>query len=131
MKLFKCQTCSQLLYFENTVCERCRHRLGYLPEPNTVSALEGEGETWRALGAPQRLYRFCANAEHDACNWLVPADADEAYCLACRHNRTIPDLTQPARLLSWQKLEAAKHRLFYTLLRLQLPLETRRESPEH
>ena len=25
MKLFKCQHCGQLLYFENTVCERCAH----------------------------------------------------------------------------------------------------------
>ena len=32
MKLFTCQHCGQLLYFENTRCERCGHALGYLPE---------------------------------------------------------------------------------------------------
>ena len=32
MKLFRCQSCGQVLYFENTVCERCSHRLGYLPD---------------------------------------------------------------------------------------------------
>ena len=32
--------------------------------------------------------------------------------------------------LLWRKLEAAKHRLFYTLLRLNLPIETRTENPE-
>ncbi len=31
---------------------------------------------------------------------------------------------------NWQKIEAAKHRLFYTLLRLNLPLQTRAENPE-
>jgi hypothetical protein len=30
MKLFKCQNCGQLLYFENTRCENCAHRLGYV-----------------------------------------------------------------------------------------------------
>ena len=33
-------------------------------------------------------------------------------------------------LLLWRNLEAAKHRLFYTLLRLNLPIETRTENPE-
>ena len=79
---------------------------------------------------PSRPYRFCANAAHDACNWLVPADGPDAYCLACRHNRTVPDLSQTQNLLPWRKLEAAKHRLFYTLLRLNLPIETRNENPE-
>jgi hypothetical protein len=130
MKLFKCQHCGQLLYFENTLCERCSHRLGYLPEPNALSALEPEGDAWRALGAPDRPYRFCANAAYDACNWLVPADGPDAYCLACRHNRTVPDLSQEQNLLPWRKLEIAKHRLFYTLLRLNLPIETRNENPE-
>ena len=114
MKLFKCQHCGQLLYFENTVCERCSRRLGYLPEPNALSALEPEGDAWRALAAQDRSYRFCANAAYDACNWLVPADGLDQYCLACRHNRTVPDLSQEQNLVPWRKLEAAKHRLFYT-----------------
>ena len=39
MKLFRCQSCGQVLYFENTVCERCSHRLGYLPDLATYYAL--------------------------------------------------------------------------------------------
>jgi len=49
MKLFKCQSCGQLLYFENTSCERCSHRLGYLPQAFTVSAVEPAGERWRTV----------------------------------------------------------------------------------
>ena len=44
--------------------------------------------------------------------------------MACRHNRTIPDLSQPQNLARWRKIEFAKHRLFYTLLKLRLPLTT-------
>src|SRR5262249_61342795 len=46
-----------------------------------------------------------------------------------RHNRTIPDLANPENLAHWRKIEYAKHRLFYTLLRLRLPLATRSEDP--
>ncbi|MEI9987555.1 MAG: putative zinc-binding peptidase [Aliidongia sp.] len=132
MKLFQCQHCGQLVYFENVRCETCGHRLGFLPELMTLSALEPEGETWHALvGEATARYRFCANAEFDACNWLVPDGGAEAFCLACRHNQMIPDMTVPENLPNWRKLEAAKHRLFYSVLRLKLPLANRADDPEH
>ena len=72
-----------------------------------LSALtEEERDRWRPLIAPEQVYRFCANATHGACNWLVPADGPDAFCSACRHNRTIPDLGAPEHLLRWQRLEA-------------------------
>lgn len=129
MKLFECQNCGQPLYFENTSCESCGLRLGYLAERETITALEEVDGAWRALAAPAEQYRFCANVEHNVCNWLVAADDAEAFCAACRHNRTIPDLTSPENLGHWRKIEFAKRRLFYSLLRLRLPLETRAEDP--
>jgi hypothetical protein len=75
-------------------------------------------------------YRYCANARHDVCNWLVAADAADTFCAACRHNRMIPDLSVPENLFNWRKLEVAKHRLFYTLLTLGLPATTRSEDPD-
>lgn len=129
MRLFSCQNCSQILFFENTRCERCAHRLGFWPDTATLSALEpaehgvggsGGTGTWRALGADAREVRLCANAEHDVCNWLVDAASGETFCIACRHNRVIPDIATPAHRLAWRKVEAAKHRLFYTLIRLGL-----------
>ena len=132
MKLFQCQQCGQPIYFENNVCEQCGRRLGFLPEQMTLSALEPDGEAWRALAAPgETPYRFCANAQHDACNWLVAADSAETLCAACRHNQTIPDVSLPENLARWRKLESAKHRLFYSLLRLNLPLANRLDDPEH
>ena len=132
MRLFECQNCGQPLYFENTRCESCGLRLGYLPKQQTVTALEeGEDETngLRAMEDRGR-YRYCANAQHEVCNWLVPADSPDQFCAACRHNRTIPDLSVADNLFNWRKLEVAKHRLFYTLLKLALPVTTRSEDPE-
>ena len=130
MKLFKCQSCQQILYFENDVCVKCGHRLGYVPEAATLSALEPNGDLWRALASPDVLYRFCANAQQATCNWLVDSTSPEAFCLSCRHNRTIPDLTVADNLANWQKIEIAKHRMFYSLLRFKLPAPTKAESPE-
>ena len=136
MKLFQCQNCGQPLYFENTRCERCGLALGYLPDRETITALkpdESERNTeqnlWRAL-ADGKSYRYCANAAYGVCNWLVAAERADAYCAACRHNRMIPDLSLTENLDKWRALEGAKHRLFYTLFQLRLPVETQAESPD-
>ncbi|MET0745399.1 MAG: zinc-ribbon domain-containing protein, partial [Microvirga sp.] len=52
MKLFKCQNCGQLLYFENRRCERCGFALGYLPAESNLSALRSEGDVWEPLATP-------------------------------------------------------------------------------
>ena len=130
MQLFECQNCGHLLFFENTRCERCGLLLGYLPEQGTLSALEwDESGWWRPLASADQPTWFCANAAHQACNWLVPAAHSNAFCKACALNRTIPDLVVPENLNRWQRLETAKHRLVYGLLRLGLPLVGRTEAP--
>src|ERR1700678_1621481 len=129
MKLFECQNCGQPLYFENTRCISCGLLLGYLPARQTVTALRPDPPNWRALASPRGRYRYCANGVHGVCNWLIPAGDSDQYCAACRHNRMIPDLTQPDNLAHWRLMEIAKHRLFYALLRLRLPLRTRAEDP--
>ncbi len=130
MKLFECQNCGQPLYFENTHCESCGLTLGYLPSRETVTALRPDAGMWTALAAPDRRYRYCANAMHGVCNWLIPAESADELCAACRHNRMIPDLTQPQNLVHWRMVERAKHRLFYTLLKLRLPLVTKARDPD-
>jgi hypothetical protein len=130
MKLFECQNCRQALYFENTRCQSCGMRLGYLSEEEVLTALHQVGaDEWRALARFDRLYRFCANARHDACNWLIGTDQADSLCTPCRHNRNIPDLSAPENLRHWRKIEFAKRRLFYTVLKLRLPLSTRPEDP--
>lgn len=132
MKLFTCDHCGNTVYFENGACERCGHRLGYLPDENAMLSLSEDNGGWISPAFPERRFVFCANAQHDACNWLIAADPNgEVYCAACRHNETIPNLDAPANLRHWQVIERAKKRLFYSLIRLGLPLATRAEDPEH
>ncbi len=135
MKLFDCQNCGQTLFFENTRCERCGLRLGYDATSNDLWALDRNRDemselVWHKAGDTTRSFKFCVNAEHDVCNWLLAADSDDQYCMACRHNRTVPDLDKEPNKHLWQQMEYAKHRLFYTLLALKLPMATRAEDPD-
>ncbi len=72
MKLFRCQVCDNIIYFENRTCGRCGHRLGYVPELEIMAALEpAGGESWTPLAGESGPRRFCANADYDVCNWLT------------------------------------------------------------
>jgi hypothetical protein len=129
MRLYECQACGQLLFFENSMCESCGRRIGFLSSKMTMSALERSGENWKALADPIHDYIYCANFAFDGCNWLIPADSGEAFCAACRHNRTIPDLSDQRNLTQWRRIEIAKRRLFYSLLRLGLVLSSKNQDP--
>ena len=131
MKLFSCQGCGELLYFENVRCENCGRTLGYLTDINEISALDPAPDGWQVLAAPGKSYKFCRNYDAGMCNWMVRADDQEGFCVACRHNRVIPDLSTAGNDALWRKIETAKHRLFYSLLRLGLPLDSRTDDPEH
>ncbi len=130
MKLFECQNCGQLIYFENTQCERCGFALGFLPGSALMSALQPRDDgTYAPLADPSARVVYCENRQHGACNWLIEAGSG-TLCRACQLNRTIPDLTQPDNLKHWQRIEIAKHRLIYSLMRLGLPIESKVEAPE-
>lgn len=132
MQLFICDHCNNTVYFENDRCEHCGHRLGFLPQRHVMVSLDEAEGGWVAPAFPGATYIYCANAQHGACNWLIEAEpGGPALCLACRHNETIPPLDQGDNLAHWQTIERAKKRLFYSLLRFGLPLETRAENSEH
>lgn len=121
MKLFKCSNCDQLVYFENSKCERCGHALGFNPGTLKQSSLVPVDDTWfYILGEdPQKKYRYCSNHMWDVCNWLT---GESMFCVACSLNRKIPNLALPDYLNRWKVIETAKHRLIYSLLRMQLPV---------
>jgi hypothetical protein len=133
VKLFTCTHCGQVLYFENSRCEKCRFPLGFEATRRQLLPLQAEagGATFRLYGEPAGLtYTYCANHEHGVCNWLVPAASPTPFCVACALNRTIPDLSQPGYLGRWRSLEVAKHRLVYSLLCLHLPVVSKAVYPE-
>jgi len=102
LKLFVCQACANILYFENRACGRCGRRLAFMPERVTLSAIEGRGPTCKTLADGGEGRVLCANAGLDACNWLLEPGETSGYCRACRHNGTVPDLSDPARLSGWR-----------------------------
>lgn len=133
MKLFTCDCCGNLLYFENTVCVRCGAKLGFLTDEMDLATISLPDD-YECNRLPARTWqpsvRPCANyTDHHVCNWMVPADSEEPLCVACRLNRTIPNLetyggplTEENRTL-WHRLEIEKRRLVFTLLRMGLPVE--------
>ena len=127
MNTFFCQQCGERLFFENTFCISCNNSLGFLPDLLQISVIKNRlqpngapGTEWDAQG---RRYRKCSNyLTQNACNWMISVEEPDPFCISCRLNRIIPDLTEPKNRELWVKMEAAKRRLVYTLLKLKLPL---------
>lgn len=126
MKVFHCDRCGQLLFFEDARCPRCARVVGYVPELAEMSSLEDLGDGRVRSSRSREPLRRCDNGvQHRVCNWTRPADEADPLCRACRLTRTIPDLSREGNLRLWAKLEAAKRRLVYTLERLGLPLRSK------
>lgn len=130
MKTFGC-VCGNRLHFENNRCLVCERSLGFLPGLGILSALEPAASgNWTAL-ADGGLYRQCANySRYNVCNWMVPAHESNAFCVSCRLNRVIPNLSEGNNLTLWARIETAKRRLLYTLLQLGLPVVDRSSDPQ-
>lgn len=133
MKAFECDQCGNLLFFENVACLGCQHVLGFVPELIDLRPLEpAKDRLWKLLGphAGGKSYRQCANTnEFQVCNWLVPAEDENDLCRSCRLNLIIPDLSVSGNLERWRRLEMAKRRVIYTILRLGLPVEADGNRP--
>lgn len=117
MRLFRCEHCGQRLYFDNTRCVHCGTPQGF--DPGTLSM--------QPLSTA--VYRPCENQQAGVCNWLLPADSHDIYCLACRLTMVIPDLSVAGNVQLWADMEAEKRRLIYSLLRLNFNLVSRHQDP--
>lgn len=114
MKRLTCR-CGQAVYFDNHRCTNCSRELAFDPAALTMAA-----EAEPGAGLP-----FCSNRQSESrCNWLAGPAAPGGVCLSCRSSEVIPALSKPENRSRWRKLEAAKRRLLYDLLRLGLPVDT-------
>jgi hypothetical protein len=137
VKLFSCDNCQQVLFFENSRCMNCGMTVGYCVELAKIVSLQhqtgsSQGSVYEVFFPNQGLrhYRQCKNAsDHDACNWLVPAEQQQPFCNSCRLTEVAPDLSDTTNRIAWAGIEAAKRRLLYTLYSLKLPLSSRQEWP--
>ncbi len=147
MERFRCLCESQPeLFFDSFNCMVCGRLAGYSHELNRVTAFDPTPEAGVYFcPITGRRYRPCANSlQHRVCNGTVPLGGDgggsssdasgggqeESFCLWCRFNQTIPDLSVPNHLALWSKMEAAKRRALHTLTRLGLAIPDRTQDPD-
>ena len=110
MRAFSCETCDQLVFFENTRCLRCDSALGFDPAANELVTV-----------ARGREPLYCANARLVGCNWLVRRAGD--LCASCVLTRARPGDWDSDGLEDWTKAEAAKRRLLFELTEHGLPYD--------
>lgn len=127
MKLYICNECQNLLYFENNICLKCGHTVGFDARHLDLITLKSDGGGVYTDVMQKATYRSCANAAYATCNWLIPLQDNSSFCIACQLNRTIPALTSQ-NLDYWKRIEVAKHRLVYSLLRLNLPVHRKQDQ---
>lgn len=131
MRLFSCSNCTNVVHFENDGCVTCGARLAFRPTTLDMVAIDVPGTHVLEAGESTTIsVSPCSNSALGGCNWLVDDGDESGFCLACRHNVTIPDLSIPENLNNWQKIELAKRGLFYSLLRFRLPLVSRTDDPD-
>jgi hypothetical protein len=104
------------VFFDSLQCVVCGAMLGFDPRSLSMTA--------QAVGdqsADGQALRMCRNRiEYNVCNWWLPANAIGHYCDACALTEVIPNLSVQGNLVLWERMERAKRRLLYDLIRLQL-----------
>lgn len=127
MKLFTCTHCGEILYFENTKCAHCGYETGIVEENSQLSAMSAH-IYWAFANDKNEGYKYCYNHQFDVCNWLVPVFGGSIFCTACELNRVIPNLQLHKYREYWQIIERAKHRLVYSLLKMRLPVFSKKKD---
>ena len=103
------------MFFENSLCLRCKSPLALVPSRLDVVALTGSPAT--------AGLRQCANITLAECNWAVEEYDSGPLCRSCALTRTRPPESDREGLAAFAKAETAKRRLLFELLDLGLPVE--------
>ena len=128
MRVFTCDNCGQLIFFDNDRCLRCDSPLGYVHQRrDLVSLTEVAPDHLVDLGTPVRAWQRCATRPVTGCNWLVPAGTG-ALCESCTLTRTRPADTDVEGMAELVRGEMAKRRLVFQLAELGLPVSPRDEA---
>jgi len=134
MRIFRCDQCGHLVFFENVACTHCGATLAFLPDAMRIAAVVNDGPHWRVASRKRkgrRRYRLCRNySAENICNWAIPASDPNPLCRSCRLTQVLPDLSVPGNKQAWYKLEAAKRRMLYSLLDLGLAVNGRDVDPK-
>ncbi len=73
MNLYTCAKCENLLYFENTLCLNCGSAVGFYASSLSMKTLAlGTAPAFTDIKNSKQTWRYCENARHASCNWLIP-----------------------------------------------------------
>ncbi|WOI58287.1 putative zinc-binding metallopeptidase [Palleronia sp. LCG004] len=97
MQIFRCPTCSEKIYFNNTTC-RCGEEVTF--DPDRQAMLIG--------------MTGCANRSKIGCNWVAE---NGQFCRSCAMTVTVPDLGNPENIELWARTEGAKRWMLANLAR--------------
>jgi hypothetical protein len=61
---------------------------------------------------------------------MIPQYEKDIFCASCRLDEMIPDLSDEQNRNLWARIENAKRRLVYSLIRLSLPVKSKKEDPQ-
>ena len=126
MRDFTCRNCGQQLSFENTLCLKCEHALGFHLPTRIIHVLADDG-TGEVDGT---AVRRCANNVVAKCNWVVDDTAPDGLCESCRLTRTRPADDDTTALVEFAEAEKAKRRVILELDELGLSMQGRDEDPQ-
>ncbi|WP_028474273.1 zinc-binding metallopeptidase family protein [Nocardioides alkalitolerans] len=124
MKSFRCRTCENVLFFENSLCVSCGSALGFSRAERAIVPVE-DGQYVDASGA---VWHVCANLNVSGCTWLT--ELEGGTCFACDLTRTRPADTDAEGMSQFPAAEAAKRRLVVELDTRGFPVVGRDEDPE-
>ncbi len=110
MRAFTCDTCSEHVYFDNTVCITCGSDLAWSRAEQRIVVLDEAGGR-------------CGNLGLNGCNWLP--EEPGGLCSSCLLTRTRPDDDDLVGLPQYYVAEQAKRRLVAELDVLRLPVVPR------
>lgn len=119
LRRFLCPHCRNEVHFSNRQCVKCLSFLGYVPSRDAIVLL-GVGDDGFAAKTPD--HTLCGNRNQIGCNWICESDESNSLCLSCVHTTKIPNTQNDVHRMRWDRLERAKRRLFYAIIKFQLPL---------
>ena len=133
MKVFRCESCTALVYIDSAHCLHCNATLGYIAEERTLGAFATDDDgSLRRHGNHAPRWRHCENvATACACNWMVRDDDASPQCRSCRLTASIPDQSIAENQQAWRDLESAKRNWLASVLDMQLPVCSQAEDAQH
>jgi hypothetical protein len=137
MRTFRCSNCSNQLFFDNSVCMKCKREVGWCPICEAIVDVTAHEGGFCCAACSTSLVKCSNYASYNVCNRFIASKVTEGsqgetsqgvFCDCCRFNRTIPDLSIEGNKEKWYRLEAAKRRTMYDLDILGFPYGTQQDG---